>query len=68
MLASNLSYFSAPKDLKVQKPVITKLVAVSEQGYSITLTSDKLVKDLYLDTDERECSAIIILIFFPEKR
>lgn len=53
MLASNLSYFSAPKDLKVQKPVITKLVAVSEQGYSITLTSDKLVKDLYLDTDEK---------------
>jgi beta-mannosidase len=53
LLASNLSYFSAPKDLKLQKPVITKLVAVSEQGYSITLTSDKLVKDLYLDIDEK---------------
>jgi beta-mannosidase len=52
LLASNLYYFSSPKDLKLQKPVITKVVTVSDQGYSIALTSDKLVKDLYLDTDE----------------
>jgi Beta-galactosidase/beta-glucuronidase len=53
LLASNLCYFSSPKDLKLQKPVITKLITVSDQGYSIMLTSDKLVKDLYLDTDEK---------------
>ncbi len=53
LLASNLCYFSSPKDLKLQKPVITKLITVSDQRYSIMLTSDKLVKDLYLDTDEK---------------
>lgn len=53
MLASNLCYFSSPKDLKLQKPVINKLITVSDQGYLITLSSDKLVKDLYLDTDEK---------------
>lgn len=53
VIASNLCYFSAPKDLKLQKPAITKLVTVSEQGYSITLSSDKLARDVYLDTDEK---------------
>lgn len=53
VIASNLCYFSAPKDLKLQKPVIAKLVTVSEQGYSITLSSDKLARDVYLDTDEK---------------
>jgi beta-mannosidase len=49
--ASNLYYFSSPKDLKLPIPVITKVINTSDQGYSITLASDKLVKDLYLDTD-----------------
>ena len=53
LIASNFSYFSSPKDLKLPKPTITKVVAVSDQGYSITLSSDKLVKDLYLDTEEK---------------
>jgi beta-mannosidase len=53
LVASNLCYFSSPKDLIMQKPYITKVVTVSDQGYMITLTSDKLVKDLYLDTDEK---------------
>lgn len=53
LLASNLFYFASPKDLKLPKPVITKLVTVSDQGYSITLTSDKLAMDVYLDTDEK---------------
>jgi beta-mannosidase len=51
LIASNLIYFSSPKDLKLPKPAITKVVAASAEGYSITLSSDKLVKDLYLDTD-----------------
>jgi beta-mannosidase len=53
IIASNLCYFSAPKDLKLQNPVITKLVTVTELGYSITISSDKLARDLYLDTDEK---------------
>jgi len=52
LIASNLSYFSSPKDLKLPKPTISKVVAVSDKGYSITLSSDKLVKDLYLNTEE----------------
>jgi len=52
LIASNLSYFSSPKDLKLPKPTISKVVAVSDQGYSITLSSDKLVKDLYMNTEE----------------
>ncbi len=53
LLASNLCYFSSPKDLKLQRPVITKTISASDEGFSITLTTDKLVKDLYLDTDEK---------------
>jgi beta-mannosidase len=53
LLADNISYFSAPKDLKLPKPSISKVVTVSDKGYTITLSSDKLVKDLYLSTDEK---------------
>jgi len=53
LIASNLCYFSSPKDLKLPKPTITKIVTVSDQGYSISLSSDKLVKDLYLNTEEK---------------
>jgi beta-mannosidase len=53
LLASNLCYFSSPKDLKLQKPQITKLITSTDQGYSITLSTDKLVKNLFLSTDEK---------------
>ncbi len=53
LLASNLCYFSSPKDLKLPIPTIKKDIILTDQGYTITLTSDKLVKDLYLDTDEK---------------
>jgi beta-mannosidase len=51
LLASNVSYFSEPKNLKLPKSEITKEIKEKEDGYSITLTSDKLVKDLCMDTD-----------------
>lgn len=51
LIASNVCYFSEPKDLKLLKPEITRAVKETADGYSITLTADKLVKDLYLDTD-----------------
>ena len=51
MLANNLCYFSEPKNLKLLKPEITRVIKETGDGYSITFTTDKLVKDLYLDTD-----------------
>lgn len=51
IIASNLIYLASPKDLKLPKPSVTKTVTLSDQGYTITLSSDKLVKNLYLDTD-----------------
>jgi beta-mannosidase len=53
LLASNQFYFSSPKDLKLQKAQITKVIKVTDNGYSIMLTSDKLVKNLFLSTDEK---------------
>jgi len=52
LLASNLGYFSAPKDLKLQKPNITKFISATDHGYSIVLSTDKLVKNLFLSIDE----------------
>ncbi len=51
LLANNLYYFSEPKNLKLLKPEITRVIKETGDGYSITFTADKLVKDLYLDTD-----------------
>ena len=51
MLANNLCYFSEPKNLKLLKPEITRVIKETGDGYSITFSTDKLVKDLYLDTD-----------------
>jgi beta-mannosidase len=53
LIASNLYYLSSSKDLKLPRAAITKTVTASDQGFSITLSSDKLVKDLYLDTDDK---------------
>jgi beta-mannosidase len=52
LLASNLCYFASPKDLKLQKPKITKTISIADQGYSIMLSTDKLIKNLFLSTDE----------------
>jgi beta-mannosidase len=51
LLASNLYYFSAAKNLKLEKPVISKTISATDQGFLVTLSADKLVKDLYLSTD-----------------
>ena len=51
LLASNVCYFSEPKDLNLPKSEITKAIKETEDGYSITLTADKLVKDLCIETD-----------------
>jgi beta-mannosidase len=41
-------YFSAPKDLKLPVPDIVKKVSGTPEGYEIRLSSDKLVKNVYL--------------------
>jgi beta-mannosidase len=51
LLASNLCYFSEPKDLKLPESEITKTITETSDGYSITLKANKLVKDLCLTTD-----------------
>jgi beta-mannosidase len=51
LIASNVCYFAEPKNLKLPKSEITKVIKETGEGYSITFTSDKLIKDLYLDSD-----------------
>lgn len=51
LLAYNLCYFTEPKNLKLPKSEIIKVIKEIEDGYSITLSSEKLVKDLYIETD-----------------
>ncbi len=51
LLSSNMSYFSEPKDLKLKKAEISRVIKETTDGYSIILSADKLVKDLYIETD-----------------
>jgi beta-mannosidase len=51
LLASNVQYFCEPKNLKLAKGEIKKVITETADGYSITLSSDKLVKDLCLSAD-----------------
>jgi beta-mannosidase len=44
-------YFSKPKDLKLPKGVIQKNISKTENGFSITLKSTVLQKDLFLFTN-----------------
>jgi len=53
MLARNLQYFVSPKDLNLQTPTITKTVHETENGYSITLSSDKLAKNVFITSSMR---------------
>jgi beta-mannosidase len=46
----NIYYFASPRDLALPVPVISKTVTQSKNGYTIHLTCDKLVKNLWLST------------------
>ncbi len=46
----NLFYFVAPKNLQLPVPVISKKVTETPTGYTIRLSCDKLVKNLFLST------------------
>lgn len=50
MKTKNIFYFVPPKDLELPIAVIAKQVKETATGYKITLTCDKLVKNLYLSS------------------
>jgi beta-mannosidase len=50
-LASSIVYFTAPKDLELSIPVILTTVREDEDEVSISLESNTLVKDLFLEID-----------------
>jgi len=49
----SLLYFVAPKDMRLSATVINKQVIETGDGYTIRLSSDKLVKNLFLSTQVR---------------
>jgi len=51
-LSRNLYYFLPPKDLDLPRPVITKRINPSDEGYTIELTSDRLAKNVFLSIDD----------------
>lgn len=51
-LASNNFYFVYPKELKLKSPVIELTTSKTNEGYSITLTSKKLAKNVFLSTKD----------------
>ncbi|NRA51733.1 MAG: glycoside hydrolase family 2 protein, partial [Phaeodactylibacter sp.] len=48
LIASNLLYFSAPKNLKLPNPSIETETTSTEEGYKIKLSSNLLAKNIYL--------------------
>jgi len=48
LLSRNLHYFLPPKELKLSDSIITKAILPGDYGYSIELSSDKLVKNVFL--------------------
>lgn len=51
ILSSNYLYFTEPKNLELKQPEIKKEIVKTESGYSVTLSANTLVKNLYLDFD-----------------
>jgi beta-mannosidase len=53
ILSQNNLYFEPVKDLLLPKPLITTTIKKSVEGYQITLSSDKLAKNVYLSSGQR---------------
>ncbi len=51
--SQNNLYFDPVKDLLLEKPLITKTVKKSPEGYQITLSSNKLAKNVYLVSGQK---------------
>ncbi len=52
VLSENILYFLPAKDLELPKPEITMEVEGSSDGFKITVSSDKLAKNIYFTIDE----------------
>jgi len=52
ILSDNTYLFQKPKDLKLEKPQIKVTSVKTDDGYELTLTSDKFAKDVYLSFDK----------------
>jgi beta-mannosidase len=51
ILSRNYIYFNPVKDLLLEKPMISKSIKKIEKGYLITLTTDRLAKNIYLSSE-----------------
>ncbi len=54
ILCENKFFFKDPKDLNLEKPDIKINVQKNDDGYELTLTSDKFAKDVYLNFKNRD--------------
>ena len=52
-ISPSIVYFSAIKNLALPNPTITKSIMAKDGGYTITIQTDKLAKNLYLETDKK---------------
>ncbi len=52
LIDHDILYFKPVKDLILPKPAITKKIEKTERGFTITLTSPTLVKNVFLTADE----------------
>jgi len=53
ILSQNNFYFDPVKDLLLEKPLITKTVKKSPEGYLITLSTNQLAKNVYLTSGQK---------------
>jgi beta-mannosidase len=51
-VASNLFYFHRPKDLSLPTSEVTLTAEKTEKGYGLTISADKLAKNVYLTTPD----------------
>ncbi|NOX47368.1 MAG: glycoside hydrolase family 2 protein [Chlorobi bacterium] len=51
ILASNIYYFVPPKELQLSRPNIQKEITKTKSGYTISLKTDKLAKNVFLSFD-----------------
>jgi beta-mannosidase len=52
IIADNLFYFQRPKDLHLTNADVKVISEQTEKGYRLTISSDKLAKNVFLDTPE----------------
>jgi beta-galactosidase/beta-glucuronidase len=53
ILSRNTLYFEPVKNLHLEKPLIKKSIRATADGYSITLSADRLAKNVYLSVDQK---------------